>query len=182
MKKFKKIILLVLIFIAGFGIGNAVKYYLDMWRADMSVQTFLNAIEAPYKNDNYGGATPEETFDMYLTALKKGDLELASKYFVIGKQENRLAILSDKKDNNELDDYIAKLENAKNTWKIKKDEFYNWESRAAYEYETVVEKLKYIEVENPVSKQLEKVAVKPGKYNEIIHFEKNNNIWKLYLL
>ena len=178
----KKILLLILIFVIAFAIGNTVKYYLDFWRADRNVQSFLDLLEAPYKNDTYGGATPEETFDMYLAALRAGDLELASKYFVIGKQENRLVILSDKKDNNELDDYIAKLENAKNTWKIKKDEFYNWESRAAYEYETVVSKTEYIKIENSKTGEIEKIVVEPGIYNEIIHFEKNNNIWKLYLL
>ncbi|PIR67007.1 MAG: hypothetical protein COU51_00945, partial [Parcubacteria group bacterium CG10_big_fil_rev_8_21_14_0_10_36_14] len=106
MNKLKKIILLILIFASGFALGNVVKYYLDMWRAEMSVQTFLNAIEAPYKNDKYGGTTPEETFDMYITALKKGDLELASKYFAINKQKGRLESLKEIED---LDSYIKEL-------------------------------------------------------------------------
>jgi hypothetical protein len=32
------------------------------------------------KNDTYGGKTPEETLDLYIKALKVGDIELASKY------------------------------------------------------------------------------------------------------
>ena len=44
--------------------------------------------EEPYRNDKYGGKTPEETFDMFIAALEEGDVELASKYFVIKKQES----------------------------------------------------------------------------------------------
>lgn len=39
-----------------------------------------------YKNDKYGGRTPQETLNMFLLALENGDIELASKYFVIEKQ------------------------------------------------------------------------------------------------
>src|SRR3989344_3765934 len=31
-------------------------------------------------NDKYGGKTPQETIDLYLGALHKGDMELAAKY------------------------------------------------------------------------------------------------------
>jgi len=33
--------------------------------------------------DTYGGKTPEETLNLFIEALKKEDLELASKYFVL---------------------------------------------------------------------------------------------------
>jgi hypothetical protein len=42
--------------------------------------------EQKYKDDKYGGKTPEETYSMFLEALKKKDIELASKYFVLDKQ------------------------------------------------------------------------------------------------
>lgn len=42
------------------------------------------------KADTYGGKTPEETFDLFLYALKKGDTELASKYYVLEKQKAAL--------------------------------------------------------------------------------------------
>ncbi|MEA3272307.1 MAG: hypothetical protein U9P90_01405, partial [Patescibacteria group bacterium] len=41
--------------------------------------------------DTFGGDTPEETWEMFLNALQEGDLELASKYFVIDKQAENLA-------------------------------------------------------------------------------------------
>ncbi len=51
---------------------------------------FLNNIakqEQKYKNDKYGGKTPEETYQMFLNALKNKDIELASKYFVLDEQD-----------------------------------------------------------------------------------------------
>jgi hypothetical protein len=45
---------------------------------------YTNAIskaEQTLKNDSYGGHTPEETLTIFIDALKKGDIELASKYF-----------------------------------------------------------------------------------------------------
>lgn len=38
------------------------------------------------KNDIYGGRTPEETYQLFLQALEKQDIELASKYFVRERQ------------------------------------------------------------------------------------------------
>ncbi len=58
---------------------------LQDWRAARALQSKLEEI---YRNDKYGGKTPEETFDMFIAALEKGDVELASKYFVIEKQES----------------------------------------------------------------------------------------------
>lgn len=39
--------------------------------------------EKAMTEDTYGGKTPEETLQMFIDALKKGDVELASKYFVL---------------------------------------------------------------------------------------------------
>lgn len=39
--------------------------------------------QSAMKNDVYGGKTPEETLTMFSDALEKGDIELASKYFVL---------------------------------------------------------------------------------------------------
>lgn len=41
------------------------------------------------REDTYGGKTPEETLKMFIEALKKEDIELASKYFVIDTQNSR---------------------------------------------------------------------------------------------
>ena len=56
---------------------------LQDWRAARALQ---NQLEELYRNDKYGGKTPEKTFDMFIAALEKGDIELASKYFKLDKQ------------------------------------------------------------------------------------------------
>ena len=43
--------------------------------------------------DTFGGATPYETLNLYISAIEKGDFALASKYFVIEKQEEELRSL-----------------------------------------------------------------------------------------
>ena len=40
--------------------------------------------------DTVGGKTPQETLSLYIEAVEAGDYELASKYFVIEKQEEQL--------------------------------------------------------------------------------------------
>src|SRR3989344_3454170 len=43
--------------------------------------------EARYLNDTYGSTTPEGTLQLFIDALKKNDIDLAVKYFVIDDQE-----------------------------------------------------------------------------------------------
>ena len=52
-------------------------------------------MEDKYREDIYGGDTPEETLQLFIDALKAGDIDLASKYFVIDKQEEKLEELRD---------------------------------------------------------------------------------------
>ncbi len=44
------------------------------------------ALEAQYKSDPYGGATPEETLKLFIEALEKKDYALASNYFIPEKR------------------------------------------------------------------------------------------------
>lgn len=39
--------------------------------------------------DTYGGKTPQETLDLFVAALRSGDMELASKYFLIREEVPR---------------------------------------------------------------------------------------------
>ncbi len=43
----------------------------------------LKDFEEAMKQDTYGGKTPEETLQLFITALEKEDIELASKYFML---------------------------------------------------------------------------------------------------
>lgn len=56
---------------------------------------FVENYQKPYREDTYGGKTPEETWTTFLTALKAGDVELASKYVTVNKREEALTRLND---------------------------------------------------------------------------------------
>ncbi|MDP3991334.1 MAG: hypothetical protein Q8P66_00240, partial [Candidatus Colwellbacteria bacterium] len=45
--------------------------------------------EEAMKNDTYGGKTPEETLQLFIDALRKDDIELAYKYFILKEDGNR---------------------------------------------------------------------------------------------
>jgi len=72
--------------------ASLVIWYLTMAYAPEARQAreardYLEQLQAEYANDTYGGATPEETLELFISALEKGNIELASKYFVSEKQK-----------------------------------------------------------------------------------------------
>lgn len=82
--------------------------------------------------DTYGGKTPQETLEMYIAAVEKGDYELASKYFVIGEKEKELKSFSGVSPEKLLE-YVSLLREA-----LKSDGKYDTQH-------------KYFSVEKPVS-------------------------------
>jgi hypothetical protein len=55
-------------------------------QANANYQKYLDqqaTYESAMKADTYGGKTPQETLGLFETALKSGDVDLASKYFVL---------------------------------------------------------------------------------------------------
>jgi len=67
-----------------------------------------------YAADTYGGETPEKTYGMFLQALKIEDIDLASKYFILDKQEEYKQFFTDIKNNNKWDEMIEDLFNPEN--------------------------------------------------------------------
>lgn len=67
-------------------------------------------LKKQYAADTYGGRTPEETLQLFIDALKKGDIDLASKYFVIEKQEKWRIDLAKIQEKGLLGDMLADLE------------------------------------------------------------------------
>jgi hypothetical protein len=49
----------------------------------------MDRYEAAMRADTYGSSTPEGTLQMFIAALKKGDAELASKYFLLDESGSR---------------------------------------------------------------------------------------------
>lgn len=80
--KFSLVLVGILIVPGSYYLWN---YYLSPEARDArafyrGVQTFQE-IESRLLGDTYGGKTPQETVDMFISALEKGDSELAAKYF-----------------------------------------------------------------------------------------------------
>src|SRR3989344_4978769 len=51
-------------------------------RAKRDALKYFEDLQAQYETDTYGGATPEETLQLFIAALEAGGIELASKYFL----------------------------------------------------------------------------------------------------
>ncbi len=86
---------LVFIVAVNFGLGkyNESKQWQEMKKAADAFQKAEQELYQKMMGDTYGGKTPQETLDMFISAVEAGDYELASKYFVTEKQEEELKSL-----------------------------------------------------------------------------------------
>ena len=76
---------------------------IEMWKVKKQGEIYEKQVQEElnkYKNDFDGGKTPEETLDLYIAALKAGDIEKASKYYEISLQDKELMRLKDKLQKN----------------------------------------------------------------------------------
>ena len=75
---------------------------------------YYKNISEVYKKDTDGGNTPEETLQLFIDALKKGDTDLAAKYYIPEKQKKEAESLLQNKTKGFLETYI-KIVNGKKT-------------------------------------------------------------------
>ena len=153
--------------------------WLRSWQEQRAATAARKQLEKTYLEDKYGGKTPEETFDMFIAALEKGDVELASKYFVFNKQDEWKKTLEEYKNKSLLNNLTNELKNNKNNWQFFKDE----ERIRSYRYNYVVE-TPFIE-ELPLGNgKTQKLTHPAGEFNAEIIFEKNTlaDIWKISVL
>ena len=68
--------------------------YYDQWKGEKRIDELAQELRRLDKEDyerkmadKVGGKTPQETLDLFIQAVENGDYELASKYFVVEKQE-----------------------------------------------------------------------------------------------
>jgi hypothetical protein len=80
---------------------------------DYLLQKYYEDLERQYMEDTIGGATPEETLSMFISALKTGDVDLASKYFILEDQEEWRENLLDIKEGGAVDVMVRDLSTAK---------------------------------------------------------------------
>lgn len=108
MKKIGKFSFYAMIGFALFSFG----YLLGFWSNFYYLSYKFDPVRLSNKQiseDIYGGKTPEETYGLFVLALTQGNIELASKYFIIGKQDEKLEEFKKIKEKNELQKYIDDL-------------------------------------------------------------------------
>ncbi len=81
-------------------------------KEERAMQEYWDDLTEQYENDTYGGSTPEETIALFISALEVGDIELASKYFVIDEQEEQLEYLVGIQKKELIERLISVLENS----------------------------------------------------------------------
>lgn len=96
--------------IAGGAVWYGVLLYQERQSPEYALMREYEKLMEAYKNDTYGGATPEETLRLFIDALKAGDTDLAAKYFVVEEQENQTKYLRDVKDKNLIETMVNELQ------------------------------------------------------------------------
>ena len=103
----------VLVVVLGLGALFAIDYIRYQKSPEYQAQKEAEQIKKEYAEDPYGGDTPEETLRLFISALKQGDANLAAKYFVLDKQEEWRADLSQIQEKGLLDEMVGDLGTAK---------------------------------------------------------------------
>ena len=92
------------------------KWYEGPIQFAKKVVNLQERLEEMKKLDDFGRDTPQETMDAFVEALKKGDTELASRYFVFNKQEQIAKELMVGKENGSIEmflEYMNKIDHGK---------------------------------------------------------------------
>jgi len=159
--KFGIIFAVILILVAG-GFYAWDNYFSPSARsarqAEANYQKYLDwqkNYEAAMTADTYGGKTPEETLAMFVDALKNGDTDLASRYFLINEKTPQSAWksgLDEKKTEGKLSEIIKVVESSQF------NEASSWKETAWF-----VQKNKSGETEHSI----------------ILNLNKYSNVWKI---
>lgn len=151
--------LVVLFVVASFAIASYETWW-KPYREKQALEAWQAKLEKPYREDVYGGATPEETWGLFLNALRNGDIDLASKYFVVEKQGSWKKTIINTKEAGKLDKVIKNI-----SVPLQKEKNYLQGEKAYFYYELRDEKTKEI-------------------YNNsvVFYFNPYTKIWKILVL
>lgn len=129
----KKILRLIVIIAAGAAIfwystlaGYwAKEHIIDPWRVKKHLAEYQEALEAPAKADVYGSTeSPQETFAMFMDALRKEDFYLASRYFVLVDQDEWYEIFKSVKEEGNYNKMMADLGRAQPRGSVEEGNFH----------------------------------------------------------
>ena len=119
----KYIIGFIILLTIGYGALQWVRDYQYKHSAGYAASRYYDELQQRYQNDTYGGSTPEETLSLFIDALKKGDVDLASKYFEVKKQDEVLKSLENSSKQNKVSFILQEVTKAKLS-KIENDKAY----------------------------------------------------------
>src|SRR3989344_2715903 len=106
--------------------------YYNQWkgekRIDELAQELRHLDREDYERkaaDKIGGKTPKETLELFIQAVENGDYELASKYFVVEKQEEELKSLqnSPKENIKNVMELLKQAKISKGSYSLTKNQF-----------------------------------------------------------
>jgi len=185
MKKFmrKKIFYVVsILIIIGALVWVGCVYFWPQYKFQKFLESYKaleQGLVSMLKNDTFGGQTPEETYNLYIAALRKGDTDLASQYFYWERQVGEKQRLDEMKTKGELDKYIADLPK----WAEMKEEAYGSADGKRYSWLEKLVETTSVKVPDGAGGFIEHIF-KPGEYKQEIDFwlNKQANIWKIYSL
>lgn len=128
----RKIIFVVvgILVIAGIFWYGAPRYEKWVWQKNIEkkAREFDDARAAQLKlieADIYGGETPQETLQMFIDAVEAKNYKLASKYFVVEKQDDELRDLqnADVSDIENIMSLLKKTENFDGSYSVDKNRY-----------------------------------------------------------
>src|SRR3989344_4719866 len=106
--------------------------YYDQWKGEKRIDELAQELRRLDKEDyerkaadKIGGKTPQETLDLFIQAVENGDYELASKYFVVEKQEEELKSLqnSPKENIKNVMGLLKQAKISKGSYSLTKNQF-----------------------------------------------------------
>lgn len=171
---------LIVFYLGGEG-GYQTKYWLEQQRDKRNMENFNNEIVKMFQEDIYGGKTPEETYNMFVQALKDENVDLAVKYFVLDSE--RRAKYQEEFDDLKQEGKLKEYGDNWPTWeefKQIKDEDNGWESRVMVEHTYYRSEQKIVNLPDGAGGYI-KTTLPIGDYVDYAPvFTKNtNNIWKI---
>lgn len=129
-----------------------------------AVMKYYEHLEEAYADDTFGGGTPEETLNLFVTALEAGDIETASRYYVLEAQIFERESLEEFSASDKYSKWIEIISDATLVEKT--------EEEANFQYVVVVAETRKIEGTS--------LVMPSGEYQNTIKIIKNSNgVWKI---
>ena len=133
-KLLKKVLIIILIVAAGVFLADWAMGKYKFWQETKKVDKLAQALRDIEKKDyemamadTFGGQTPQETLEMFIKAVEKGDYELASKYFVLKKQESwKQSLVAIKNQPAIYDEMLVEMKFARNNTHQKIEGDFAW--------------------------------------------------------